>query len=149
MGLRGAGGRPIADTITIREEGARTPRLYRSEPQWRVRGLRRQDVRDVRALNVLVVERAGVERRILARFWRTVDIHREACAVPHDGFYIPQFNQSRFNFHRRSPRSFFHEHDTSRCPFIKTLRSYSILLDGRQGTFSVFMRWHSRDASDA
>src|SRR5882724_429545 len=69
--------------ISIGDKSPRVTRLYRSEPERSVSGLRWQYIRDVRTLNVLIVQRGRVEHRVSAWRIRAVDINGKPRAVPH------------------------------------------------------------------
>ena len=69
--------------VAVGDEAARVAGLDGTEPQRRVSRLRRQDVGDVGALDVLVVQGAGIQDRVLARLVRPIDIDRQAGSVPH------------------------------------------------------------------
>src|ERR1700754_4339589 len=75
--------------VAIGDKATRITRLYRTEPERRVRRLRRQYVRDVGALNILVVQGGGIEHGVLARLVRTIDVHRQPRAIPHRDADIP------------------------------------------------------------
>ena len=70
-----------------------------------MRGLRRQNVGDIRALDVLVVQRTGVEDRIFSRGFGTVDVDGEFRAVAHRHLDIALLNELDRIGHRFLPVS--------------------------------------------
>src|SRR4029077_17941915 len=81
--------------IAVADEAPRVARLYRTEPERCVRRLRRQDVRDVGPLDVLVVQRGRVEHRVLAWCIGAIDVDRKPGTVPHGDADVP-FLDHRF-----------------------------------------------------
>ncbi len=82
----GLGGSPrLRDhmNVAIGDEATRVARLYRTEPERCVGRLRRQYVRDVWALNVLVMQGRRIKYGILARLIRSIDVHRQPRAISH------------------------------------------------------------------
>jgi hypothetical protein len=59
----------------MRDEAPGVARLYGTEPERCVGGLRRQYIRDVRALNVLIMQGRGIEHRVLAGCIWSIDVH--------------------------------------------------------------------------
>ena len=94
----GLGGSPrLRDhmNVTICNEATRVARLYGTEPERCVGRLRRQYVRDVGALKVLVVQGRRIKHGIAARLVRSIHIHRQPRAVPHGDTDVP-FLDHRF-----------------------------------------------------
>jgi hypothetical protein len=88
----GLGGSPrLRDHVYVAvcDEASRIACLDGTEPQRCVGGLRRQYVRDVRALNVLVMQRRGIKHGVLARLVRSIDVHRQPRAISHGDTDIP------------------------------------------------------------
>src|SRR5712671_608454 len=82
----GLGGSPrLRDYVNVAvcDKAARVTCLYGTEPERRVSRLRRQYVRNVGALNVLVMQGRGVKYGILARLVRSIDVHRQPRAISH------------------------------------------------------------------
>src|SRR2546421_2816556 len=89
--------------VAVGDEPARIAGLDWPEPQWCMRGLRRQHVGNVRALDVLVVQGAGVEDRIFAGCRGTIDIDGELRAVAHRHHDIAFLNEHDRIAHRFLP----------------------------------------------
>src|ERR1700730_9200312 len=85
--------------IAIGDEAPRVARLYRTEPERRVSRLRRQYVRDVGALNVLVMQGRGVKYGILARLVRSIDVHRQPRAISHGNTDVPLLDHRSVSAH--------------------------------------------------
>ena len=92
LGLRGAARLGDHVNVAVGDEAARVARLDGAEPKRRVSRLRGQHIGNVGPLNVLVVQRAGVQHRILARCVRPIDIDRQAGAVPHGHHDVALFD---------------------------------------------------------
>src|ERR1700704_4243534 len=75
--------------VAVGDEPSGVARLYRTEPERCVGGLRWQYIRDVRALNVLVMQSRGIEHGILARCIWSIDVHRQARAISHGLTDVP------------------------------------------------------------
>src|ERR1700730_11334834 len=75
--------------VAVGDETPGVARLDGAEPERRVGGLRRQDIRDVWTLNVLVVQSRGIEHGILAGRIRSIDVHRQARAISHGNTVVP------------------------------------------------------------
>src|ERR1700730_4300603 len=69
--------------VAVGDETPGVARLDGTEPERSVGGLRRQDIRDVGTLNVLVMQGRGIEHGILAGPVRSIDVHRQARAISH------------------------------------------------------------------
>src|SRR6478736_10454588 len=69
--------------VAVGDEAPRVTRLDRPEPERGMRWLRRQNVRHVRALDVLVVQGRCVQHRVFAWRVRSVDVDGEPRAVAH------------------------------------------------------------------
>jgi len=89
--------------VAVGDEPARITGFDWPEPQWCMRRLRRQHVGNVRALDVLVVQGAGVEDRIFAGSRGTIDIDGELGAVAHRHRDIAFLNQLDRIVHRFLP----------------------------------------------
>src|SRR5258706_16439954 len=75
--------------VAVGDEASRVARLDGTEPERCMGGLRRQNVRDVRALNVLVMQSRGIEDGILAECIGSIDVHGQTRAVPHGDTDVP------------------------------------------------------------
>jgi hypothetical protein len=69
--------------VAIGNKASRVARLYGTEPERCVGRLRWQDIRDVRALNVLVMQGRGIEHGVLARCTGSIDVYRQPRAISH------------------------------------------------------------------
>src|ERR1700730_9855719 len=79
--------------VAVGDEPARITRLDWPEPQWCIRRLRRTPCGNVRPLDVLVVQGAGVEDRIFASSRGTINIDGELRAVAHRHHDIAFLNE--------------------------------------------------------
>ena len=75
--------------IAVGDEAPGVARLDRTEPERRVSRLRRQYIRDVGPLNILIVQRLRIQHWISARRIRAVDIDRKPSTVPHGDTDVP------------------------------------------------------------
>src|ERR1700757_230725 len=75
--------------VAVGDEASGIARLYRTEPERRVGWLRRQNIRDVGPLNILIVQRRRIQHWIFARRIRAVDIDRKPSTVPHGDNDVP------------------------------------------------------------
>src|SRR6266851_4980704 len=75
--------------VAVGDEASGVARLYRTEPERCVGRLRWQYIRDVRILNVLVMQSRGIEHGVLAGCIRSIDVHRQARAIAHGDTDVP------------------------------------------------------------
>src|SRR5262249_61977193 len=89
-------GRPLGLGIhvilAVGDEAPSVARLYGTEPERCVGRLRWQYIRDVRALNVLVMQSRGIEHGVLAGCIWSIDVHRQARAISHGDTDVPLFH---------------------------------------------------------
>ena len=87
--------------VAVCNEAPRVAGLYGTKPERRVRRLRRQYVRDIGPLNVLVMQGRGVKYGILARLVWSIDVHRQPRAISHGDTDVPlldhRFVSARFS----------------------------------------------------
>src|SRR3981081_2064657 len=69
--------------VAVGDEASGVARLYGTEPERCVGGLRWQYIGNVRALNVLVMQSRGIEHGVLAGGIRSIDVHCHARAISH------------------------------------------------------------------
>ncbi|SRR6266487_244993 len=69
--------------VAVGNEASRVARLYGTELERCVGRLWWQDIRDVRALNVLVMQGRGIEHGVLAGCTGSIDVHRQPRAISH------------------------------------------------------------------
>src|SRR5947209_3418248 len=86
--------------VAVGDEASRVAGLDGAEPERRMRRLRWQDIRDVRTLDVLVVQRRRVQHWVFAWRIRAVNVDGQPRAVPHGNVNVP------FLDHRSSPPVF-------------------------------------------
>src|SRR2546421_7106272 len=112
--------------VAVGDEAARVAGLYGTEPERRVGRLRRQDVRDVGPLNILVMQGRRIKHGILARLVGSIHIHCQPRAVPHGDTDVSLLDH-RFLSARARPerRRFAVAASTDRgpcpCPYYATL----------------------------
>src|SRR5438045_1106173 len=69
--------------VAVGDEASGVARLYGTEPERCVGRLRWQYIGNVGALNVLVMQRRGIEHGVLAGCIRSVDVDCQARAISH------------------------------------------------------------------
>src|SRR5580704_11706883 len=69
--------------VAVGDEAPGVARLYGTEPERCVGGLRWQYIGDVGTLNVLVMQSRGIEHGILAGCIRSIDVHCQVRAIAH------------------------------------------------------------------